>query len=107
VSEAKAGPFNQQVVDAVARHMNRDHPEDSLLIVRSLGAQPSATAASVSTLDAVSVTFDAVIEGRQQTVRVPWSTELTERAQIRGEVTRMYFDACEALGVKPRETQQH
>ncbi|MEO6821095.1 MAG: DUF2470 domain-containing protein [Candidatus Nanopelagicales bacterium] len=107
MTEPNVNPFNQQIVDAVAHHMNLDHPEDSLLIVRSLGEQPAATEASVSGLDGDSITFDAVIEGRQQAVRVPWSTPLTERTQIRVEVTAMYYDACKALGVQPREAQAH
>lgn len=107
MSTAQESPFSQQVVDAVATHMNMDHPEDSLLIVKSLGAQPTATAASVSDLDGDSITFEAVIDGQAQPVRVPWSTPLTERPQIRVEVTRMYYEACEALGVQPREAEQH
>lgn len=107
MTAAAANPFSQQVVDAVASHMNLDHPEDSLLIVRSLGAQPTATAASVSGLDGDAITFEAVIDGQPQPVQVPWSTTLTERPQIRAEVTRMYYEACEALGVQPREAEQH
>jgi hypothetical protein len=104
---ATANPFSQQVVDAVADHMNMDHPEDSLLIVRSLGARPEATGARVGGLDGEAIEFEAVIDGKPETVRVPWSESLTERAQIRVEVTRMYYDACAALGVEPRAAEEH
>ena len=107
MSEAPASPFNQQIVDAVADHMNLDHPEDSLLIVRSLGGQPTATEASVSDLDGESITFTALVDGTSQPVRVPWSTPLTERPQIRTEVTRMYYEACAQLGVTPRQAEEH
>lgn len=100
-------PFSPQVIDAVADHMNTDHPEDSLLIVRSLGARPDASAASVGGLDGDGIDFTAVINGTDETVRVPWSEPLTERTQIRVEVTRMYYEACEALGVQPRAAEEH
>ncbi|MGH3492462.1 MAG: DUF2470 domain-containing protein [Sciscionella sp.] len=102
-----SNPFSQHVVDAVADHMNMDHPEDSLLIVRSLGGQPGATSATVGGLDGDAIEFDAVINGQPEAVRVPWSEPLSERAQIRVEVTRMYYDACHALGVEPRAAEEH
>ena len=44
-------PFPQEVVEAITRHMNADHAEDSLLIVRSLGDLPEATEARMTGLD--------------------------------------------------------
>ncbi|UWZ40364.1 DUF2470 domain-containing protein [Dactylosporangium roseum] len=87
--------------------MNLDHPEDSLLIVRSLGGRPDATAATVSGLDGAGIDFAATVDGASRIVRVPWSTPLTERPQIRVEVTRMYHDACAMLGVPPRQAEEH
>lgn len=100
-------PFSQQVIDAVMNHMNLDHTDDSLLIVKSLGGQPNATAAQMSGMDADAIEFTATIDGADRTVRVPWSERLTERPQVRVEVTRMYHEACAALGITPREAGEH
>ena len=40
-------------------------------------------------------------------IRVPWSRPLTERAEIRAEVVRMYHEACAALGIEPRAAKEH
>lgn len=100
-------PFPEQVIDAVRAHMNMDHSDDSLLIVRGLGGRDAATSAEMSTMDGDAVEFTAQIDGRPETVRVPWSQTLTERAQVRVEITQMYHDACAALGVTPREAGEH
>lgn len=96
-----------EVVAAVTAHMNADHPEDNLLIVRSLGGRPDATAATMAGLDGAAAWFDAEVGG--ETVRVPvaWSVPITERATIRTEVVRMYHEACAALGVEPRAAGEH
>lgn len=102
-----SNPFQQSVIDAVAAHMNEDHEEDSLLIVRSLGKRPEATAATMSSMDGNGVDFDAVIDGATQNVRVPWSRPLTERGEVRVEITQMYHDACAMLGITPRDAAEH
>lgn len=98
------GPFTPEVVEAIARHMNEDHAEDSVLIVRALGGQPKADAAVLTGLDADGVDFSVEVEGRTVPVRIPWSRRLTERAQVRAEVVRMYDEARKALGLPPRES---
>lgn len=107
MSTMAENPFSQQVIDAVMHHMNLDHSDDSLLIVKSLGATPEATAAEMSGMDGDAIEFRATVHGEDRTIRVPWSVRLTERPQVRVEVTRMYHDACAALGVTPREAEQH
>lgn len=104
---SQTNPFDQQVIDAVALHMNQDHPQDSLLIVRALGGRADATAASVVGLDGDAIEFEAVVSDRVERVRVPWSEPITQRPRIRAEVTRMYHEACAALGVEPRTAGQH
>lgn len=99
--------FPPEVIRAVCAHMNDDHVEDSLLIVRSLGGCPDAVAASMSGLDTVAAHFTAVVDGADREVRVPWSAPITERAQIRVEVVRLYHDACAMLGVDPRPPVDH
>lgn len=95
------------VVAAITRHMNEDHPEDSVLICRSLGGQPSTAAATMTGLDADGADFTASTDDGTVTVRIPWSERLTERPQVRAEVVRMYHEACAALGVEPRPPVEH
>lgn len=95
-------PFGPDVVAAIMRHMNDDHADDSLLICRALGGQPSADAAAMTGMDADGIDFVAVVRGDDVSVRVPFSERLTERGQVRLEVVRMHDEACEVLGVAPR-----
>lgn len=101
------GPFAPEVVEAVRRHMDEDHQDDSLLIVRALGGVPQATAATMSGLDEGGAVFSATTDEGDCTVRVPWSEPIEERAQIRAEVVRMYHEACAALGIEPRAAGEH
>jgi putative heme iron utilization protein len=95
-------PFTPDVVEAIKRHMNDDHADDALLICRALGGRPEATAATTTGVDAEAIEFAAVVDGREVAVRVPWGTRLTERAQVRTEVVRLYREACAELGVPAR-----
>lgn len=95
-------PFDEDVVAAVARHMNEDHAQDSVLIVRALGGFPDAAAATTTGLDGDAIEFSVTRPGAEPvTARIPWSAPLTERAQIRAEVTRMYHEARALLGEAP------
>jgi putative heme iron utilization protein len=93
--------FTADVVAQVARHMNDDHAEDNVLIVRGLGGVAGATAARMSGMDADGMDFDATVNGIVVPVRIPFSERLTERRQIRAEAVRMYREACTALGLEP------
>ena len=93
-------PFTPEVVEQIARHMNDDHAEDNVLIVRALGGIPSATAARMSGMDADGMEFAAVVDGIEVPVRIPFPERITERRQVRVEVVRMYRDACAALGIE-------
>ncbi|MCF6472520.1 DUF2470 domain-containing protein [Nonomuraea sp. MG754425] len=92
-------PFTAAAVEAIKRHMNDDHAGDALLIVRALGGRPAAQNAMTSDVDAEAITF--TIDGGER-VRVPWGETLTERAQVRQAVVRLYREACEKLGVPAR-----
>lgn len=95
-------PFGEDVVAAVAKHMNDDHADDAVLIVRAFGGRPDATVATTTGLDGDGIEFRVSAPGGEPvSVRVPWSGPLTERAQIRAEVTRMYHDARAVLGEAP------
>lgn len=102
VSDLPADPFTAEVVAQVAHHMNDDHAADSLLICRSLGGVPQASAARMTGMDADGIEFAATVDEVEVPLRVPFAYRLTERAQVRREVVRMYQQACAQLGVTPR-----
>ncbi|WP_239086907.1 biliverdin-producing heme oxygenase [Catellatospora methionotrophica] len=98
-------PFPPEVVAQIMRHMNGDHAADSLLICQAAlpePARPDATAAVMSGMDHRGIEFQAVIKGVETPIRVPFAEELTERAQVRVEVTRLYREACALLGLPAR-----
>jgi putative heme iron utilization protein len=95
-------PFPPDVVAAVRRHMNEDHADDCRLICQGLGGQPAATAATLAGMDADGFDFLATVDGVPVPVRIPFTTRLTARRQIRAEAARMYREACVALGLPPR-----
>lgn len=81
--------FDDSVLDAVIGHMNSDHRQDSLAIVRALGATPEATAASVVSLTIAGVAFDADTPSGRRRVTVAWAEVPATRADIRHELVRM------------------
>ncbi len=88
--------------------MNSDHPEDNVLIVRSLGGIPGATSATLVDIDAAGARFEVGLgDGGTAEATVAWAGPVTERAAIRHEVVRMYHEACAALGVEPRAAEEH
>jgi putative heme iron utilization protein len=95
-------PITSDVVDAIRRHMNEDHAEDSLLICRALGGAPNATAAEMVGMDPEGIDFAATVGGQPTAVRVAWSQRLVDRAQVRPEVVRLYHQACDTLGIARR-----
>lgn len=93
--------FAPEVVTAVCAHMNDDHTEDSLRIVKAF-ALPGATAAVMSGLDEKAGVWTATVDGAEEEVRVAWPAgPISERAEIRREVVVLYESACEKLGLEP------
>lgn len=88
-----ANPFTPDVVAQIMRHMNDDHAADSLLICRRLGGVPDATRARMSGMDATGIDFEAIVDGAPRQVRIPFGQRLSERAQVRVEVTRLFHEA--------------
>lgn len=91
------GPFTEDVVRQIMRHMNDDHAADCLTICRALGGRPGATAARMTGLDAAGIEFGVTDGGVEHAVRIPFSERLTERPQVRHEVVRMTEEARAAL----------
>jgi putative heme iron utilization protein len=99
--------FPDEVVRAISHHMNDDHGADSLLIVKALGGLRGAESARMTGMDGDGADFEAQVDGANQTVRVPWRTPLTERAQVRPEIVWMYQESCRILGIEPRQPGEH
>lgn len=95
--------FSDDIVAAVLHHMNDDHTDDSLLIVRAFGAPDAETARMVG-LDADSGHWEYTAGTETGELRVPWpGGPISERPQIRRQVVELYRAACERLGVEPRQ----
>lgn len=93
--------FSPETVAAVLAHMNDDHAEDSLVIVRAFALR-GATAAAMAGLDADGGVWTATVDGAPVEVRVPWPAgPISERAEIRREVVALYEQACLELGIEP------
>ena len=93
--------FSPEVVAAVLHHMNDDHTDDNVLIVRAFaGIEPDS--ASMTDLDHQGGTWQYSVDGMDGELRLPWSRELSERPEIRQEIVALYDAACAKLGVEPR-----
>lgn len=93
--------FSSAVVDAVLNHMNGDHNDDNLAIVRAF-AEPDATGAVMTGFDGTTSTWDATVDGEVRSVEIAWPGPVVERADIRREVVNLYDQAVVKLGLPPR-----
>ncbi|NQX12727.1 DUF2470 domain-containing protein [Microbacteriaceae bacterium VKM Ac-2855] len=82
--------------------MNGDHGTDGLTIVRAF-AEPEASSVRMTGLDGDGGDWEATVGDEVRSVRVPWTEPITERAEIRREIVRLYDAAAERLGLPPRE----
>lgn len=90
------GPFSKNVIDAVVTHMNDDHAEDCLLLVRALGGLPAATAATMTSMDPEGLVFEARLADGPQVARVAWPSVPTDRADVRRQVVVLHELAAAA-----------
>lgn len=95
--------LDEQAQQAILRHMNEDHPDDCVVIVRGLGGRRDVTSAVMTRVSDTAATFTATVpDGPTVAVVLPWSAPITARPQVRAEVVDMYERACAALGLPPR-----
>jgi putative heme iron utilization protein len=88
------------IVDAVKTHMNGDHAADNVVICRGLGGVPATTEATMTGMDLDGIDFAVVSDGGPSAVRIPFAdAPLRGRAEVRAEVTRMFRESCELLGL--------
>lgn len=106
MSDAAPPAFAPDVVAAICRHMNDDHPDDCLRMVQGLGGV-DATAVTMTGLDDLSAFFRATTADGETDVVLPWSHRLTERGEVRTEVVAMHEQACRALGLEPGPGEGH
>jgi len=95
--------FDADAVTAILTHMNGDHIDDNLLIVRAFG-EPDAVSARMTGLDGDAGEWEATgADAAATTVRVPWpGGPISERPAVRKAVVFVYREACARLGVEPR-----
>jgi putative heme iron utilization protein len=92
------------VVDAVKAHMNGDHAADNVVICRGLGGVPTTTEATMTGMDLDGIDFAVKADGEDASVRIPFAgAPLSERAEVRAEVTRMFRESCDILGLEVPE----
>ncbi len=94
--------FSPEVVGAILHHMNDDHTDDSLAIVRSF-AEAEATSASMTGFDSSATTWDVTVDGDVRSATIAWLGPVVERADVRREVVALYDAAVERLGLPARE----
>ncbi|WP_206447930.1 DUF2470 domain-containing protein [Agrococcus sp. KRD186] len=84
--------FTDDVIEAVVHHMNDDHGDDQLAMVRE-HARPHAASATLMTLGADGLAFDVEVpEGPElvtERVIVPWPMPIVERTDIRRAVVML------------------
>ena len=93
--------FSPEVVAAVLHHMNDDHTDDNLLIVRAFGGVEPDTA-TMTGLDHLGGTWLYSVGDVEAELNVPWSQQISERPEIRREIVVLYDAACAKLGIEPR-----
>jgi len=95
--------FDEAATTGILSHMNGDHTDDNLLIVRAFGV-PEAVSATMTGLDGEAGDWVATVaDGSTAAVRVPWPDgPIDERPQVRKAVVLVYREACSRLGVTPR-----
>lgn len=97
VAAPGANPFAPDVIAAITRHMNEDHPDDTLVICRGVGGRPRATAARMDGLDGDGGDFTVTVDGAEEPIRIAWAQPLTERPQVRPEIVRLFHASRELL----------
>lgn len=95
--------FDEETVAAVLRHMNSDHADDNLLIVRAF-ADAAATGAVMRGFDGDGGDWIySRPDGSSAETRVAWpGGAISERPEVRREIVALYDASCARLGVTPR-----
>ncbi|MEU6858437.1 biliverdin-producing heme oxygenase [Glycomyces sp. NPDC046736] len=90
-------PFSPKVVAAICHHMNTDHAADTLVICQGEGGQAEAESARMTGFDGTGADFLASVGGEAVPVRITWAAPLSERAEVRPEIVRIFTESKAAL----------
>jgi len=90
--------FDDDVVHAICEYMKHDPTESSLTIVQGLTGDRTVTAAELTGFDSDGAEFDATSPSGTRQVRLPWSRQISERAEVRGELFALLDRAMDAFG---------
>ena len=90
-------PFEPKVIAAICHHMNHDHAADTLVICRGAGGHPGAETARMTGFDGDGADFAAVVDGAELPIRIDWAGPLSERAEVRPEIVRLFTESKAAL----------
>ncbi len=90
--------FPDDVVRAVCAHMDDDHRDDALLVVRTLGGQPQAADVRTTGVDSSALHLLADVGGAQVPVRVPFARPVRDRSELRAAVVELAERARSAGG---------
>lgn len=74
-------------------HMNDDHRENMVQMVRHLGGQAWATDAEMAAIDAAGVELRALSDGRAETVRLDFDAPLADAGQLRAAIVALAMRA--------------
>ncbi|WP_204745457.1 DUF2470 domain-containing protein [Glycomyces paridis] len=96
-----ANPFDPKVIAQICHHMNTDHAADTLVICRGAGGLPAAESARMTGFDGEGADFAAAVDGAESPLRVPWAAPLTERAEVRPEIVRIFTESKALLDARP------
>ncbi len=89
--------LTDDVIEAVARHMNTDHADDNVVICRGLGGCPDTIAARFVGMTTTGARFAATVPEGQRDVEVTFAEAVTERSQVRTQVAALYHRSVEML----------
>ena len=78
-----------ELVQGVCGHMNDDHAEAALAIVRTLGGLPLADSVTTTAVDERSITFLADVAGAATEVVVPFAEPANDRQGVRTAVVEL------------------
>lgn len=90
-------PFAPKVIAAICHHMNTDHAADTLVICQGAGGRRAAASARMTGFDGEGADFAALVDGAEVPVRIAWATPLSERAEVRPEIVRLFTESKAAL----------
>jgi len=81
---------DSDIVQGVVEHMNDDHSDACLVIVRALGNQPNATHATMQWMDAEGADFQVSNDdGGESHIRIAFDKPISRDSQIRGHLVAM------------------